>query len=355
MNRLATQICRALADRNVRTVFGVPGVHNQELYRGLAGSGITHVLARHEQGAGFMADGYARASGKPGVTFVISGPGVTNILTPVGQAYSDSMPMLVLATCLDGADILRGDGRLHELKNQEVAGDSVADWSLAAGDAQSVYRLMEKAFNEFSCKRARPKIINIPLSILSDVAPPPPPPARRPAKPRARPEVVEQAANLIREARRPLFVLGGGAIGDQASARKLVEAVGGAVFMTYAGRGVVSPDYPFSFGSFLARPESARCIADADLVVAAGTTLSQTDLWRDQLGHKCRMVRVDIDPGAFAALSAKMSPFSAMPVTSLLLSLNCCTAATANRGGTRPTSRDGSLSFAIHAPRCDPA
>ena len=308
MNRLATEICRALADRNVRTVFGIPGVHNLELYRGLADSGISHILARHEQGAGFMADGYARASRKPGVAFVISGPGVTNILTPVGQAYSDSVPMLVLATCLDRADILQGDGKLHELKNQEGAGDSVADWSLAAGDAQSVYRLMDRAFNEFSCKRARPKIINVPLSILSDVAPPPPVPARHPAKPRANPEIVEQAANLIRVARRPLFVFGGGAVGHHASARKLVEAAGGAVFMTYAGRGIVSPDYPFSFGSFLARPESARCIADADLVVAVGTMLSQTDLWRDRLGHKCRMVRVDIDPGAFAALECEDIP-----------------------------------------------
>ncbi|MGB5214341.1 MAG: thiamine pyrophosphate-binding protein, partial [Anderseniella sp.] len=85
----------------VTDVFGIPGVHNVEMYRALPRSGITHVLPRHEQGAGFMADGYARASGKPGVCFTITGPGLTNIMTPMGQAYSDSVPMLVISSTLD--------------------------------------------------------------------------------------------------------------------------------------------------------------------------------------------------------------------------------------------------------------
>ena len=86
-------LVRLLANYGVDTVFGIPGVHTLELYRGLPGSNIRHVLTRHEQGAGFMADGYARVTGKPGVCFVISGPGVTNVATPIGQAYADSIPM----------------------------------------------------------------------------------------------------------------------------------------------------------------------------------------------------------------------------------------------------------------------
>ena len=89
-------VAELLEAYGVDTVFGIPGVHTLELYKGLAGSDIRHVLPRHEQGAGFMADGYARASGRPGVCFVISGPGVTNIATPMGQAWSDSVPMLVV-------------------------------------------------------------------------------------------------------------------------------------------------------------------------------------------------------------------------------------------------------------------
>ena len=94
---LGIQIAYLLKDRGVDVVFGIPGVHNQEMYRGLEEAGIAHILARHEQGAGFMADGYARATGKAGVAFVITGPGLCNIMTPMGQAYSDSIPMLVIS------------------------------------------------------------------------------------------------------------------------------------------------------------------------------------------------------------------------------------------------------------------
>ncbi len=76
----------------VDTVFGIPGVHTLELYRGLADRKMRHIGVRHEQGAGFMADGYARASGRPGVCCLITGPGLMNAATPIGQAYSDSVP-----------------------------------------------------------------------------------------------------------------------------------------------------------------------------------------------------------------------------------------------------------------------
>ncbi len=80
----------------VDTVFGIPGVHTVELYRGLPATKIRHVTPRHEQGAGFMADGYARVTGKPGVCLIITGPGITNIATAMGQALADSNPMLVI-------------------------------------------------------------------------------------------------------------------------------------------------------------------------------------------------------------------------------------------------------------------
>ena len=301
---LGTQICRALDARGVRTVFGIPGVHNQELYRGLAAAGLTHVLARHEQGAGFMADGYARATGEPGVAFVISGPGLVNILTPVGQAYSDSVPMLVIATCLGEQALLGGGGMLHELKDQRLAGEAVAEWSLVAPDAESAYLLIDRAFNEFSSCRPRPRIINIPVACLARPAPPPPEPPTRPE--RAVPDwpVVERVARLLDEATRPLFVLGGGAASAAAAADEAIRKSGSAVFLTYAGRGIVAADYPLNFGSLLARPESEAIIGSADLVIAVGTSLSETDLWRQELGHKSVMVRVDIDPGSFTGLAA---------------------------------------------------
>jgi len=99
----------------VDTVFGIPGVHTLEFCRGLNQASIHHVQARNEQGAGFMADGYARASGKPGVALLISGPGVTNAATAMGQAYADSIPMLVLSADAASHTLGKGWGALHEV------------------------------------------------------------------------------------------------------------------------------------------------------------------------------------------------------------------------------------------------
>src|SRR5271165_2938425 len=114
-----------LAKNDIDTVFGIPGVHNLELYRGLTSSSLRHVLVRHEQGAGFAADGFARLSGRPAAAFVISGPGLTNIMTAVAQAYSDSIPLLVIATTPVRASLGKQWGVLHELKNQLALADGV--------------------------------------------------------------------------------------------------------------------------------------------------------------------------------------------------------------------------------------
>ncbi len=161
---LGAQISHMLKARGVDVIFGIPGVHNQEMYRGIEEAGITHVLARHEQGAGFMADGYARASGKPGVAYVITGPGLCNIMTPMGQAYSDSVPMLVISSCLDETAARRG--QLHQMKDQEIAAGTVCDWSHTAPSAQAAYGLVDRAFQEFATGRPRSKHLQVPIAAL---------------------------------------------------------------------------------------------------------------------------------------------------------------------------------------------
>ena len=149
-------IVELLEGYGVDTVFGIPGVHNVEMYRALPRSRIRHVLTRHEQGAGFMADGYARATGKPGVCFTITGPGLTNILTPLGQAWSDSVPMLVISTALDIADQAFGRGRLHEMRDQRGAAHCVVEPAVSAGSARDVQDAIAAAFAGFSGRRPRP-------------------------------------------------------------------------------------------------------------------------------------------------------------------------------------------------------
>ena len=291
---LGAQISYMLKNRGVDVVFGIPGVHNQEMYRGIEEAGLTHVLARHEQGAGFMADGYARATGKPGVAYVITGPGVCNIMTPMGQAYSDSVPILVLSSCLDETDGTRG--QLHQMKDQQAAAATVCEWSATARTASAAYMLIDRALFEFDAQRKRPKHISFPIGLLH---------GHTLAAPQESQVVVSlpdpldgqvaALADMIRAARRPLFIFGGGAV-HLDFAGDVLATLGAASLSTYAGRGIIPSSDPLHFGSPLARPSSVDVIASADLVIVMGSELSEVDLWRDALGHSASLVRVDIDP-----------------------------------------------------------
>ena len=292
---LGAQISHMLKSRGVDVIFGIPGVHNVEMYRGIEETGITHILARHEQGAGFMADGYARASGKPGVAYVITGPGLTNIMTPVGQAYSDSVPLLVISSCLDETAAIRG--QLHQLRDQEAAAACVTDWSHEIASPDAAYALIDRAFTEFASARPRPKHISVPIAQGGSMAEPASQtPAHRPARPIARPEEVAQVADDLTKAKRPLIVFGGGAKDAPDAARDVARRCGAATLTTYAGRGITDPDHPFDLGAYLARPDSTTVLAEADLVLVVGSELAEVDLWRRELGHKGQLIRVDIDP-----------------------------------------------------------
>lgn len=316
---LGAQISHMLKDRGVDVIFGIPGVHNQEMYRGIEEAGITHVLARHEQGAGFMADGYARATGRPGVAYVITGPGLTNIMTPMGQAYSDSVPMLVISSCLDETAATKG--QLHQMKDQRAAAETVCDWSEEARTAEAAYALIDKALMEFQANRARPKHIQVPIRQLEAQADEtfarwrPEKEGRRtnmftvtrlpgPIQQPAPLDAIDTLALKLLHAERPLFVFGGGgarALGAQGSpVSSILQAVNAAAFTTYAGRGVVPPDWPLSFGSSLARPESAKILDASDCVVLVGTDLAEVDLWRAKAGHRPGAYIINIDAEVLA-------------------------------------------------------
>lgn len=297
---LGAQISHALKARDVEVIFGIPGVHNIEMYRGIEEAGLRHILARHEQGAGFMADGYARASGKPGVCYLITGPGFVNAMTALGQAYSDSVPVLALASCLDETAARRG--QLHQMRDQRAAGATVCAWSETAAAPEAVYALIDRALGEFASARPRPRALHVPIAALGARAEPAPPPPRRPERPVMSHDQIYEVIDAVSSAERPLFIFGGGAVGAAADVPALLRQTGAASFTTYAGRGIVPPGTPLNFGSFLARPDSAAIAAEADLVVALGTELSEVDLWRDALGHSGPMIRVDLDPEVLAAL-----------------------------------------------------
>ena len=291
---LGAQISHMLKDRGTDVIFGIPGVHNVEMYRGIEEAGITHVLARHEQGASFMADGYARATGRPGVCYLITGPGFLNALTPLGQAWSDSSSVLAICSCLDEAAGRRG--QLHQMRDQAGAGAAVCDWSEVALSAEAAYQLVDRALVEFGAARKRPKAVHVPISLAGSLADPAPEAGMAPGLPHVRPEDVAAVAEWLIGAQRPLFVFGGGAVGGSWPARQLVACTGAASFQSYAGRGVIADDAPLSYGATLSRPGSVDEVAKADLVIVVGCELAEVDLWRTELGHQAPLVRVDIDP-----------------------------------------------------------
>ena len=143
---LGETLIKVLEEYEVEFIFGIPGVHTVELYRNLVKSKIRHITARHEQSVGFMADGYARISGKPGVCFVITGPGVTNILTAMAQARSDSIPMLVISGVNDLAKTGEKRAPLHELPNQAKLIKQVAIASYTVKKSKNIVKILHKAF-----------------------------------------------------------------------------------------------------------------------------------------------------------------------------------------------------------------
>ena len=304
---LGAEISHCLKSKGVDIIFGIPGVHNQELYRGIEEAGIRHVLARHEQGAGFMADGFARITGLPGVVYVISGPGVCNVMTPMGQAYSDSVPMLIIASGLDEVTLEPGRGQLHEMKDQRAAAETVCDWAITAADETEAYELIDRAFLEFSTKRKRPKYIQVPIPLLEKKIEKNKPKefyseleiqiteSRTPVS-----EINQLLESIFSEAPKVLFIFGGGASRCQESARRALCRTSAACFSTYSGRGIIPSDDPLNFGSYLARPSSMDVIGEAEIVIAVGTSLSEVDLWRDSLGATGRFIWVNIDPEAFS-------------------------------------------------------
>jgi 5-guanidino-2-oxopentanoate decarboxylase len=280
----------------VDTIFGIPGVHNVEMYRALPASKIVHILTRHEQGAGFMADGYARASGKPGVCFTITGPGLLNILTPMGQAWSDSSPIYVISSALDVRDNAQGRGRLHEMQNQRQAAASIATRSITAYTPKDVQDAVAVAFAGFNAARPRPAYLELPLDLLKEASGDGWLARALPSPPLPSPKSVSEACSLLAAARKPLIVLGGGAAAAGAAAQKIAEALGAIVLTTIAGKGIVPASHPLCLGARMAQAPAKKLMIEADVMLAVGTEISETDLWEKSIELPGKIIRVDLDP-----------------------------------------------------------
>lgn len=296
---IGEHLVRLLVQRDVNTVFGIPGAHTIELYRGLANSGIHHVTSRHEQGAGFMADGYARISGKPGVAFVITGPGMLNIATPMAQAMADSIPMLVIAGVNPRPYLGMGSGNLHELHRQSRVASSCSVLSHTLSDARQLKPFLNKAFAVFQSERPGPVYLEVPVDLFAEPASEctekTPVIVNKPAPPAA---VIDKVAKLLNNANTPLVLVGGGASRASEAITTLAEMINAPVLMTTNARGVLPSDHPLAISASPSLITIRQLAAAADVVLALGTEFGSTDYDMHERGGFSvdnTLIRVDID------------------------------------------------------------
>ncbi len=288
-----------LENYGVNTVFGIPGVHTIELYRGLPQTNIRHITPRHEQGAGFMADGYARATGKPGVCFIITGPGMTNIATAMGQALGDSIPMLVISSVNRISQLGMGEGFLHELPDQRGLLSELAIFSHRICHVDQLPKVLARAFAVFYSARPGPVHIEIPIDVMTaqadhlDTLPYPMPTATAPA-----PAAVNAAVTLLRKAKRPLLAIGGGAVNAAKEVTALAEKLNAPVINTVNAKGVLPYSHPLAVGGSGSCAIIRQELLAADVILAVGTEFGETDydyFFAGPVKLGGQLIRVDID------------------------------------------------------------
>ncbi|MEY9257060.1 thiamine pyrophosphate-dependent acetolactate synthase large subunit-like protein [Brevibacterium epidermidis] len=300
-------VVATLAAHGVDTIFGIPGTHNLEFYRHLPEFGIRAVTPRHEQGAGYGADGYFLVSGKPGVVITTSGPGLTNVITAAATAYAESRPMLILSpgvpTGFERADV----GMLHETKDSSGALNRLLVSSQRTRTAEGAAQAVAEAFAMFDSARPGPVHIEVPLDVLEGAwngSVPVPFAGHRPG---LDDHVVARAAEAISAAKRPLVIAGGGARRAHAEVVRLIETLDAPLATTANGKGIVSETHPLSLGSNVRFPSVQAESAVADVLIVLGSELADSDLWGGAIGAQTSIgvrdesaqqtvIRCDIDP-----------------------------------------------------------
>ncbi len=313
--RCGEALMQLLADYGVDTVFGMPGTQTLELYRGIASAGMRHVQCRNEQGASLMADGYARATGKPGVCTIVTGPGVTNAATGIAQAYCDSQPMLVLSGAGFAASLGKGWGTVHELDDQRAVTAGFTAFSAMVQRPDELPELVARAFAVFRGTRPRPVHLSLPWDMAPQGAGRGWTVRRAPSRPQPDLAAIDEAAELLARAQRPLLLLGGGAVGTGAHARGIAERLGAVVLTSNAGKGIVPESHPLSLGCSILQKPSQQALAEADVVLLVGCQVAEGDHFLPHLDIYGAIVRIDIDPkeliaqyGAAVAIQSDAKP-----------------------------------------------
>lgn len=304
---VADHIAAFLVDRGVEQVFGLCGHTNISLLAAVARLGSPRfITTRHEQVAAHAADGYARATGKPGVVLLHVGPGLTNATTGVATAAFDSIPMLVIAG--DVPSYYEGRGP-HQEFNLRRDADQVSlyepfakrTWRVRRGD--QVPRILARAWDTALAGRPGPVLVSVPMDILAEVLEAEVVPASPVARPTISDSTAADIAAELRGAARPLLLAGGGTRRAAHEVGRLAELTGMPVAHTLMGTGVLPPGHPQLLGiiGFWGSPSANRLASEADLILAVGTRFPETDSssWEPGVTFRIpptRLIHVDLDP-----------------------------------------------------------
>jgi acetolactate synthase-1/2/3 large subunit len=305
---VADALVRRLFEHGVRHAFGYPGGQMTPLYDALhRHGGVRHYLARHEQAAAFMADGFARATGRPGVCLAVCGPGVFNAATPLGTAFTDSVPVLLLSGQVPKAGRGLRSGYYHE-NDQLGACASLTKVRARVEEPAALVAEFDRAFAALTDGRPGPALFEVPVDVLRAEFPagawpavPPPPTPRAP-----RPADVTALARLLAGWRKPLVLAGGGVVtaGAEALLVRVAERLGAPVFHTAMGKCAVPSDHPLAAGLpwFKATSDLSNMagffsplFAEADGLLAVGCRFTQLATGSWSMPPPKSLAHIDVD------------------------------------------------------------
>jgi acetolactate synthase-1/2/3 large subunit len=293
-------VVQALRHEGVEVVFGLPGVQIMHIYDAFYGQGDIRILTvRHEQTTAYMADGYARVTGKPGVALVVPGPGVQNASAALGTAYSSSSPVLLLAGQVESYNIGQDRGALHEINDQQDIIRPITKWCQRVSEVRDIPAAIHEAMRQMRSGRPRPTEVEIAPDVLAKTAEVTFPIPDTPGRTAPDWQQVRQAAELLRGAKKPIIWAGGGVILAEA-ARELValaEALGAPVATTNEGKGAIPEHHPLALGvGYYGHGASSWAMPKADVILAVGTRLTPLMNGLNASRTPQQLIHLDVDP-----------------------------------------------------------
>ena len=304
-------LIKALEMEGVEVMFGLPGGAILPVYDPIIDSPIRHILVRHEQGAGHMAEGFAHATGRPGVCMVTSGPAATNVVTPLCDAFMDSVPMVCITGQVPFAAI--GTDAFQECDTVGIT-RSVTKHNELITQAQDIPLVVRQAFHLATTGRPGPVLVDVPKDIVDPMSPRSAMewywpsdddvaaslPGYRPTT-KGHPKMIRQAAELILQARRPVIYAGGGILKARAAEalRELAELCDIHVVTTLMARGAFPDDHPLCLGmpGMHGNYTAVTSMQQSDLLIALGSRFDDRVTGKvDGFAPDAKVIHVDVDP-----------------------------------------------------------